>query len=356
VLQRLERELAEAEKATDGGEAARLLKEEVRPDDVAEIVARWTGIPMTRLLESEKEKLLRLPEVLHKRVVGQDEAIASVSEAVLRSRAGLSDLGRPIGSFIFLGPTGVGKTELCKALAQSLFDTEENMVRLDMSEYMEKHSVSRLVGAPPGYVGYDEGGQLTGAVRRKPYSVVLFDEMEKAHPDVFNTLLQILDDGRLTDNQGRTVDFRNTIIIMTSNIGSPFMLEGITDAGEFRDGVGDAVMRELKAHFRPEFLNRVDETVIFKPLMPEQIASIVDLLIERLQKRLDERKIVLTLSREAREFIAGAAYDPVYGARPLRRYIQQRVETPLAKALISGAVQDGRRLGIVLNKGELAFE
>ena len=356
VLQRLEKDLAEAEKNEEDSEAARLLKEEVRPDDIAEIVARWTGIPVTRLLESEREKLLRLPDVLHERVVGQDEAITAVSEAVLRSRAGLSDRGRPIGSFIFLGPTGVGKTELCKTLAQSLFDTEENMVRLDMSEYMEKHSVSRLVGAPPGYVGYDEGGQLTEAVRRKPYSVVLFDEVEKAHPDVFNALLQILDDGRLTDSQGRTVDFRNTIIIMTSNIGSTFMLEGITDTGEFRDGVRDNVMRELRAHFRPEFLNRVDEIVIFKPLMLEQIVSIVDLLVKRLQKRLDERKITISVSREAKEFIARAAYDPVYGARPLRRYIQQRVETPLAKALIAGTAQDGQTIGIVLKDGELVFE
>ena len=355
VLQRLESELAEAEKNKGDGDSARLLKEEVRPDDVAEIVARWTGIPVTRLLESEREKLLRLPEVLHERVIGQDEAITAVSEAVFRSRAGLSDRGRPIGSFIFLGPTGVGKTELCKALAQSLFDTEENMVRLDMSEYMEKHSVSRLVGAPPGYVGYDEGGQLTEAVRRKPYSVVLFDEVEKAHPDVFNALLQILDDGRLTDSQGRTVDFRNTIIIMTSNIGSAFMLEGITDTGEFKSSVRDNVIRELRAHFRPEFLNRVDETVIFKPLMLEQIVSIVDLLVQRLQKRLDDRKITLSLSTAAKEFIAKAAYDPVYGARPLRRYIQQHVETPLAKALIAGTVQDGQAIDINEENGKLVF-
>ena len=357
TLQRLQSELAEAEKNKgDLGEASRLLKEEVRPDDVAEIVARWTGIPVTRLLESEREKLLRLPEVLHERVVGQDEAITAVSEAVLRSRAGLSDQGRPIGSFMFLGPTGVGKTELCKALAQALFDTEENMVRLDMSEYMEKHSVSRLVGAPPGYVGYDEGGQLTESVRRKPYSVVLFDEVEKAHPDVFNALLQILDDGRLTDSQGRTVYFRNTIIIMTSNMGSAFMLEGISDSGEFRENVRDNVMRELRGHFRPEFLNRVDEIVIFKPLMLEQIISIVDLLMGRLQKRLDDRKIAISLSGEAKEFIANAAYDPVYGARPLRRYIQQHVETPLAKALISGKIQEGQSIGVSLKDGDLHFE
>jgi ATP-dependent Clp protease ATP-binding subunit ClpB len=356
VLQRLEKELNEAEADESGhGESSRLLKEEVRPDDIAEIVARWTGIPATRLLESEREKLLRLPEVLHGRVVGQDEAITAVSEAVLRSRAGLSDEGRPIGSFLFLGPTGVGKTELCKTLAQALFDTEENMVRLDMSEYMEKHSVARLVGAPPGYVGYDEGGQLTEAVRRKPYSVVLFDEVEKAHPDVFNALLQILDDGRLTDSQGRTVDFRNAIIIMTSNIGSPLMLEGISDEGEFKPGVHDAVLRELRAHFRPEFLNRIDEIVLFKPLLPSQIASIVDLLMKRLQNRLIERKIIVSLTDEARKFIAAAAYDPVYGARPLRRYVQQHVETPLARELVAGRIHDGQTVTVDVRDGVLRF-
>jgi ATP-dependent Clp protease ATP-binding subunit ClpB len=355
-LQRLEKELADAEAAEADNEAScRLLKEEVRPDDIAEIVARWTGIPVTRLMESEREKLLRLPEVLHARVVGQDEAITAVAEAVLRSRAGLSDPQRPIGSFIFLGPTGVGKTELCKTLAESLFDTEENMVRLDMSEYMEKHSVARLIGAPPGYVGYDEGGQLTEAVRRKPYSVVLFDEVEKAHPDVFNALLQILDDGRLTDSQGRTVDFRNTIIIMTSNIGSPIMLDGITETGEFRPGVTEAVMRELRAHFKPEFLNRVDETVLFKPLLKDQIVRIVDLLVARLQKRLDERKVTVALSQEAKEFIADAAYDPVYGARPLRRYLQQHVETPLARKLIEGAIHDGQSINVEVRDGALVF-
>jgi ATP-dependent Clp protease ATP-binding subunit ClpB len=355
VLQRLERELAEEETAGGQEDAPRLLKEEVRPDDVAGVVARWTGIPVTRLLESEREKLLRLPDMLHERVVGQDGAVTAVAEAVLRSRAGLSDQGRPIGSFIFLGPTGVGKTELGKALAQSLFDTEDNMIRLDMSEYMEKHSVSRLIGAPPGYEGHDEGGQLTKAVRRKPYCVVLFDEVEKAHPDVFNTLLQILDDGRLTDSQGRTVDFRNTIIIMTSNIGSAAMLEGITDAGDFRDGTLEQAMRELKAHFRPEFLNRVDEIVVFKPLLPEQIARIVDLLARGLQQRLEERKITFSISREAREFIAGAAYDPVYGARPLRRYLQRHVETPLAKALISGEIRDGRNVEVTVREGRLTI-
>jgi len=278
-----------------------------------------------------------------------------VSEAVLRARAGLSDAGRPIGSFLFLGPTGVGKTELCKTLAEALFDTEENMVRLDMSEYMEKHSVARLIGAPPGYVGYDEGGQLTESVRRKPYSVVLFDEVEKAHPDVFNALLQILDDGRLTDSQGRTVDFKNSIIIMTSNIGSPIMLDGISDQGEFKPGVRDAVMRELRGHFRPEFLNRVDETVLFKPLMLEQVVAIVDLLLHRLQGRLEDRKIQLAVADEAKEFIAKAAYDPVYGARPLRRYIQQRVETPLAKKIIAGTIHDGQTVSLAAQGDALIF-
>ena len=285
-LPELEKRLHEAE---NGQEAPRLLKQEVRPDDVADIVARWTGIPVTRLLQSERDKLIHLPDKLHERVIGQDEAVQAVSDAVLRTRAGLSDPSRPQGSFIFLGPTGVGKTELCKALAEALFDSEENIVRLDMSEYMEKHSVARLIGAPPGYVGYDEGGQLTEAVRRKPYSVILFDEIEKAHPDVFNTLLQLLDDGRLTDSQGRTVDFRNTIVIMTSNIGSYRMLDGINPDGSFASDVYTEVMGELRQHFKPEFLNRVDETVLFKPLLPEQIGQIIDLQLRRLQKRLEER-------------------------------------------------------------------
>ncbi|MBQ5728316.1 MAG: AAA family ATPase, partial [Mailhella sp.] len=327
-LPELEKKLKETEEkaaAVSEGKEGRLLREEVGPDDVADIVARWTGIPVTRLLQSEREKLLELPSRLHERVIGQDEAVQAVSDAVLRARAGLSDPNRPLGSFIFLGPTGVGKTELCKTLAEALFDTEDNMVRLDMSEYMEKFSVSRLIGSPPGYVGYEEGGQLTEAVRRKPYSVVLFDEVEKAHPDVFNTLLQLLDDGRLTDSQGRTVDFRNTIIIMTSNIGSPLMLEGIDERGEFRPGVRDGVMAELKRFFRPEFLNRVDETVMFYPLRADQIGAIVDLQMKSLQKRLDDRKITLTLAPEARTFIAETAYDPAYGARPLKRWIQHNL-------------------------------
>ncbi|MBZ2173110.1 ATP-dependent chaperone ClpB [Nitratidesulfovibrio sp. SRB-5] len=352
-LLELERKLAAAERGDDEN---RLLKEEVRPDDVAEIVARWTGIPVTRLLESEREKLLRLGDVLHERVVGQDEAVQAVAEAVLRARAGLSDPGRPIGSFIFLGPTGVGKTELCKTLAESLFDSEDNIVRIDMSEYMEKHAVARLIGAPPGYVGYDEGGQLTEAVRRKPYSVVLFDEIEKAHADVFNVLLQILDDGRLTDSHGRTVDFKNTIIIMTSNIGSSHLLDGITEGGEFRPGVRDKVMDEMRRHFRPEFLNRVDEIVMFRPLLPEQIGRIVELLLGKLRGRLAERKITVDLSDAARDFIAESAYDPVYGARPLRRYLQTNVETPLARRLISGDLKDGQHVTIGVRLDKLTFE
>ena len=280
----------------------------------------------------------------------------AVADAVLRARAGLSDPSRPTGSFIFLGPTGVGKTELCKTLAEALFDTEDNMVRLDMSEYMEKHSVSRLIGAPPGYVGYDEGGQLTEAVRRKPYSVVLFDEIEKAHPDVFNTLLQLLDDGRLTDSQGRTVDFRNCIGIMTSNIGSLHLLDGIGEDGSLKEGARDAVMEDLRRHFRPEFLNRVDETVLFLPLRRDQVTRIVDLQMDRLRKRLEERKITLGITDAAREFIAGEAYDPVYGARPLKRYVQQYVETPLARELVSGRILDGQAVQIDVRDGELVFQ
>ena len=351
-LPELEKRLHEAE---NGQEAPRLLKQEVRPDDVADIVARWTGIPVTRLLQSERDKLIHLPDKLHERVIGQDEAVQAVSDAVLRTRAGLSDPSRPQGSFIFLGPTGVGKTELCKALAEALFDSEENIVRLDMSEYMEKHSVARLIGAPPGYVGYDEGGQLTEAVRRKPYSVILFDEIEKAHPDVFNTLLQLLDDGRLTDSQGRTVDFRNTIVIMTSNIGSYRMLDGINPDGSFASDVYTEVMGELRQHFKPEFLNRVDETVLFKPLLPEQIGQIIDLQLRRLQKRLEERKIALELTEAAHEFIGNAAYDPHYGARPLKRYLQSHVETPLAKFIIGGQVRDDQRVVIDATEDGLTF-
>jgi len=356
TLAQLEADLAKSEAAIEeasGGQ--RLLREEVAPDDIAQVIARWTGIPVTRLLETEREKLLRLPDELHQRVVGQDEAVTAVADAVLRARAGLKDPKRPIGSFIFLGPTGVGKTELCKTLAEALFDTEENIVRLDMSEYMEKHTVSRLIGAPPGYVGYDEGGQLTEAVRRKPYSVVLFDEIEKAHHDVFNVLLQILDDGRLTDSHGKTVDFKNTIIIMTSNLGSQFMLDGIQDDGAFKPGTTDRVMETLRGHFRPEFLNRVDEVVLFKPLIKSQIGAIIELMLTGLRERLVERKITLTLSDAAKLFIADAAYDPVYGARPLRRYIQAHIETPLARKLIGGEVSDGQTVTVEAGDEGLYF-
>jgi ATP-dependent Clp protease ATP-binding subunit ClpB len=341
-LPELERRLhSEEERLNQKQGGMRLLREEVTEDEIAEIVARWTGIPVARLLEGEREKLLRLDEVLHERVIGQDEAVRLVSDAVIRARAGIKDPRRPIGSFIFLGPTGVGKTELSRALAATLFDSEENIVRLDMSEYQERHTVSRLMGAPPGYVGYEEGGQLTEAVRRKPYSVVLFDEIEKAHPDVFNTLLQILDDGRLTDAQGRTVNFRNTVIIMTSNIGSLHLLDGITNTGEIREDARDRVMGELRTQFRPEFLNRVDEIVLFKPLTLQEIERIVDLQIADVRARLADRRLDLRLTDGARELIAREGYDPVYGARPLRRFIQREVETRIGRALLSGEIGEG---------------
>jgi ATP-dependent Clp protease ATP-binding subunit ClpB len=345
-LAQLTRQLRESEEATQSAEGTRLLKEDVGPDDIAQIVAKWTHIPVDKLVEGEREKLLKLGGILHKRVIGQDEAVDAVADAVLRARAGLKDPNRPIGSFMFLGPTGVGKTELSKTLARTLFDTVENMVRLDMSEYMEKHTVARLIGAPPGYVGYDEGGQLTEAVRRKPYSVVLFDEIEKAHPDVFNVLLQILDDGRLTDSHGRTVDFKNTIIIMTSNMGSTLLLDGITPEGELVEGVREQVLTTLRGHFRPEFLNRVDEIVLFKPLLKEEIKQIIDLLLKDLQDRLEERKIGLELTEGAKELIATEAYDPVYGARPLHRYLQAHIETPLAKEIIGGNLREGSHVVI----------
>jgi len=351
----LEKQLAESAPAEGDEDGPRLLKEEVGPDDIASIISRWTGIPVTRLLEGEREKLLRLPEVLHERVVGQDEAVQAVADAVLRARAGLKDPRRPIGSFLFLGPTGVGKTELCKTLASALFDTEENMVRLDMSEYMEKHAVARLIGAPPGYVGYDEGGQLTEAVRRKPYSVVLFDEVEKAHPDVFNALLQILDDGRLTDSHGRTVDFKNTILIMTSNIGSQAMLEGIRPDGTFAPGVEDQVMEALRGHFRPEFLNRVDETVLFRPLQQAQLMAIIELLAGSLRQRLADRKMGLTITDAAKSFMAAAAYDPIYGARPLRRYLQTHLETRLAREIIAGRIEEGAQVVVDAQDGQIVF-
>jgi ATP-dependent Clp protease ATP-binding subunit ClpB len=332
---------------------SRLLREEVTEEEIADVVARWTGIPVARLVEGEREKLLRLDEVLHERVVGQDEAVQLVADAVIRARAGVKDPKRPIGSFIFLGPTGVGKTELSRALAEALFDSEDNMVRLDMSEYQERHTVSRLVGAPPGYIGYEEGGQLTEAVRRKPYSVVLFDEIEKAHADVFNTLLQILDDGRLTDAQGRTVNFRNTVIIMTSNIGSLHLLEGLDAQGAIREDARERVFGELRMHFRPEFLNRVDETILFKPLTLQEIERIVDLQIAGLTARLADRRMTLELSDSARELIAREGYDPVYGARPLRRFIQREVETKIGRALLAGDIHDGATITLAAEDGEL---
>ncbi len=332
----------------------KLLREEVTEDEIADIVSRWTGIPVNRLLEGEREKLLKLDEILHKRVVGQDEAVNLVADAVLRARSGIKDPKRPIGSFIFLGPTGVGKTELARTLAEALFDSEDNMIRIDMSEYMEKHSVSRLVGAPPGYVGYDEGGQLTEAVRRRPYSVILFDEIEKAHPDVFNILLQVLDDGRVTDSHGRVVDFKNTVIIMTSNIGSQALLEGIV-GGIISLSAREEVMQALREHFRPEFLNRVDDIVFFKPLSQDEVKEIVKILISHLSDRLADRQIELKFTDEALSFIASAGYDPVYGARPLKRYITHNVETKLARALIAGGIREKAVINVDVKGGELIF-
>ena len=348
-----EKEAMLAEKHKSGG---KLLREEVTEEEVAEIVSRWTGIPVTRLVEGERDKLLRLDEILHRRVVGQDEAVGLVADAVIRARSGIKDPRRPIGSFIFLGPTGVGKTELAKTLAQSLFDSEDNLIRIDMSEYMERHNVSRLIGAPPGYVGYEEGGQLTEAVRRKPYSVILFDEIEKAHHDVFNVLLQILDDGRVTDSQGRTVDFKNTVIIMTSNIGSQHLLEGMTPSGEISEKARDAVLRELRGHFRPEFLNRVDDIVLFRTLTLPEIERIVDLQTEDLRKRLADRGIRLELSEPARVLVARQGFDPVYGARPLKRFLQHELESKIGRALIAGDVHDGALLRVDVKGGALAVE
>jgi len=343
----------ETEEEQVRNEGHSLVHENVSEDEIARIISRWTGIPVAKLTESERNKTLHLDEELHRRVVGQDEGVTKVSEAIMRSKAGIKDPTKPIGSFLFLGPTGVGKTELAKSLAQALFDDESNMVRIDMSEYMEKYSVSRLIGAPPGYVGYEEGGQLTEAVRRKPYSVVLFDEIEKAHPDVFNVLLQVLDDGRITDSQGRTVDFKNTILIMTSNIGAQYLLEGINEDGTIRPEAEHMVMEELRAHFRPEFLNRLDETILFKPLTKDNIGGIIHLIIADLNKRLADRELKVALSGEAEQFIVDNAYDPVYGARPLKRYIQKHVETLSAKLILADKVSEGDTIRIEVEDGVL---
>ena len=333
-----------------------LVHESVTDDEIARIVSRWTGIPIAKLTEGERSKILHLDEELHKRVIGQDEGVQKVTDAIIRSKAGIKDPTKPIGSFLFLGPTGVGKTELAKALAQSLFDDENNMVRIDMSEYMEKYSVSRLIGAPPGYVGYEEGGQLTEAVRRKPYSVVLFDEIEKAHPDVFNVLLQVLDDGRITDSQGRTVDFKNTILIMTSNIGSSYLLDGISEDGSIKEEASNLVMNDLRGHFRPEFLNRLDEIIMFKPLTKGNIGHIVDLMMADLNKRLADREISLELTPEAKDYIIEGGYDPVYGARPLKRFLQKHVETLAAREILSGEIHEGDTILLTLKDGTLKAE
>lgn len=356
TLPQLEKDLEDARVRAENYKGNRLLKEEVGEEEIAEVVSAWTKIPVSKLVESEREKLIKLPEILHKRVVGQDEGVYAVSQSILRARAGLKDENRPIGSFIFLGPTGVGKTELAKTLSETLFDSEKNLIRIDMSEYMEKHAVSRLVGAPPGYVGYDEGGQLTEAVRRKPYSVILFDEIEKAHPDVFNILLQLLDDGRLTDNQGRTVDFKNTVIIMTSNIGSNLLIDNIQSDGTIAEAVKEQVEDQLKLHFRPEFLNRIDDIVVFTPLTKNQIKAIIDLSLSGLRNRLEKRDMKLVIDESGKNFIADNAYDPHYGARPIKRYIQKNIETEIAKLIIGGKVYDGKTIVVKADNNQLLYE
>jgi len=356
LIPELERRLRETEVDVKGKKVGNLLREEVSEQEVAQVISRWTGIPIEKLVEGEREKLLHLEDALHKRVVGQDEAVEAVSDAIIRARAQIKDPRRPIGSFIFLGPTGVGKTELAKTLTEQLFDTAENLIRIDMSEYMEKHAVSRLIGAPPGYVGYDQGGQLTEAVRRKPYSVVLFDEIEKAHPEVFNILLQILDDGHLTDNQGRRVNFKNTIIIMTSNIGSQALIEGIHADGTLSESAVQKVHADLKSAFRPEFLNRIDDIVLFKPLLLSQVSRIVQIMTAELQKRLEEQSIKLELTAEAIDFIARSAYDPIYGARPLKRYLQKELETKMARRIIAGSIKPGDLVKVQLKDGQLSFD
>jgi len=352
-LPRLEAELEALENIERKDDA--ILKEEVTAEEIAEIVAKWTGVPVTKLIEGEREKLLRLQSILHERVIGQNEAVEAVSEAILRARAGIKDPQRPIGSFLFLGPTGVGKTELAKTLAESLFDSENNVVRIDMSEYMEKHSVARLIGAPPGYVGYEEGGQLTEAVRRKPYAVILFDEIEKAHPDVFNILLQLMDDGRLTDSQGRTVDFKNVVVIMTSNVGSRYLQDQLLD-DEISESARESVLAELRDHFRPEFLNRIDDTVLFKPLTLEEITEIVNLLLSGLNKRLADRKVSVVFTDAAKKWIGEKGYDPTYGARPLKRFLQKQVETQLARALVAGEVNEGSQVSFSVKDGQLVMK
>ena len=352
-LASLEKRLAEAEKKSEQRTENTLVHDTVTEEEIATIVAKWTGIPVAKLMEGEREKLLHLDDVIHQRVVGQDEAVQKVTEAILRSRAGISDPNKPIGSFLFLGPTGVGKTELAKALADCLFDDEHNMVRIDMTEYMEKYSVSRLIGAPPGYVGYDEGGQLTEAVRRKPYSVVLFDEIEKAHPDVFNILLQVLDDGRITDSQGRTVDFKNTIIILTSNLGSQYLLDGIDENGNISEEAREGVMNELRRSFRPEFLNRLDETIFFRPLTKDNLKGIIDIMLDSLKKRLADKSLGLEVTDAAKELIIDRGFDPVYGARPLRRYLQSSLETLVARKILSGDLDADSTITVDVESGEL---
>ncbi len=349
----LEAELEKLENADKKDDS--ILKEEVTAEEIAEIVARWTGVPVTKLIEGEREKILRLQSILHERVIGQEEAVDAVAEAIMRARAGIKDPQRPIGSFLFLGPTGVGKTELAKTLAETLFDSESNVVRIDMSEYMEKHSVARLLGAPPGYVGYEEGGQLTEAVRRKPYSVLLFDEIEKAHPDVFNVLLQLMDDGRLTDSQGRTVDYKNAVVIMTSNVGSRYLQDSVIE-NEISESARESVMADLRDHFRPEFLNRIDDVVLFKPLSLEEITEIVDLLLNALNKRLEDRKVSVDFTVAAKKWIGEKGYDPTYGARPLKRFLQKQVETQLARALVAGEVEEGSEVAFSVKDDELVMK
>ena len=350
-LPKLQQQLEVEEKQVKESDRS-LVHEAVTDDEIARIISRWTGIPVTKLTEGERMKLLGLEDELHKRVVGQDEGVRLVTDAILRSKAGIKDPTKPIGSFLFLGPTGVGKTELATTLAATLFDDEQNMVRIDMSEYMEKYSVSRLIGAPPGYVGYEEGGQLTEAVRRKPYSVVLFDEIEKAHPDVFNVLLQVLDDGRITDSQGRTIDFKNTILIMTSNIGSPYLLDGIDEKGDIKPEAQEQVMNDLRGHFRPEFLNRLDEIIMFKPLTKDNIGKIIDLMVKELSDRLADQELSLELTDAAKQMVVDNGYDPVYGARPLKRYLQNYVETLTAKKILSGDVHAGDTIVLDVKDGE----